>query len=236
MEQVMSALHDLLTEVAQTGHLPTEGQIGTVFRHGSSSERDGAGNGIRAAARRIAAIKRGDTDSDDHDADIAELIEDTTERFQHLTGEAADKPGGSRDLAAQIAKRQAEGVVGREKRSARAATNRKTREPLQELLAAATSGRAVKRSDLDELPVREDLSDGESADFYAGVHAAGNRIQQLRAVGNYASADRVAEETTLRLGGALAEPDNSDPNAHLTDPRELADAIRGTARDRGRAI
>jgi hypothetical protein len=39
----------------------------------------------------------------------------------------------------------------------------------------------------------------------------------------------------MRLGGALAEPDTTDPNAHLTDPRALADAIRGGARDRGRA-
>jgi hypothetical protein len=140
----------LLTEAAQTGHVPTDAQIGTVFRHGSSSERDGAMNGIRTAAKRIASIRRGDTDSDDHEADIAEVIEDVAERFQHLTDGAADKPSSSRDLAAQIAKRQAEGVAGREKRSAKAAVARKAREPLQELLAAATSGRAVKKSDLDE--------------------------------------------------------------------------------------
>jgi hypothetical protein len=203
MERTMSALHDLLTEVYPTGHLLTAAQIGTVFRHGSRSERDGGVNGIQATAKRIAAIQRGDTDSQDADADIAELVEDTVQRFSHLTGDTGDMPASSRDLAAQIAARRDEGSVGRERRADRAAAARKAREPLGELLVAASSGRAVRESDLDELTLRDGLGDAERVRFRNDVLAAGRKIATLRQVGNFASADRLAEETTVRKHSAL---------------------------------
>jgi hypothetical protein len=234
----LNKLNELYARVVETGRVPSDAEMGATLRRGSRSERDAAVDGLRREAKRILAIRTGDTDAVDEAAAIAEIVETTAQKYAAFieTDRDAVAMAEARGLAESIANHPRGGIVDQQKKAKQVRDQRAAREPLRELFAAASLGRGIRQADVAELDLGDDVTAEQRAAFSRDVLAAADRIRRFRDVGNYAQARRVGEDATERLGGILAEPRHEDPNAHLSDPRDLASAIMGDRRDRGQAV
>ena len=218
----MSPIRELLEGVSATGTLPSEADLAAALPStASASGRLGDKRGLLTEARKVKALRGPHAESDDPDAEIAEIIEAAEEKFSAgLADRLADQIRGLDNSSGAI-----------ERRRQQAQLQRKTVAPLAELLALAGKGDGVDMREVDRLALREGVSAEERNAWRQKVAAAGRRVATIYKSGALQNSRVVAQAAADELGDVLAPPRHVDPLADVDDPRQLADAI--FARRRG---
>lgn len=145
----MSPIRELLEGVSATGTLPSEADLAAALPStASASGRLGDKRGLLTEARKVKALRGPHAESDDPDAEIAEIIEAAEEKFSAgLADRLADQIRGLDNSSGAI-----------ERRRQQAQLQRKTVAPLAELLALAGKGDGVDMREVDRLALREGVS------------------------------------------------------------------------------
>ena len=213
-----NAIRELLEGVAATGELPTEADIAAALPSTSSaSGRAGDKRGLLTAARKVRALRGPHSESDDPAAEIDEVIAGVEEKFSPgLAGRMADQVRGARDNS----------TAAIEQRRQQAQRQRKTVEPLVEILKLAGPAGGVDMAEVDQLALRDDVTAEQRQQFRTHVAAAAKRVSTVHRSGAQGPARQIAEQAANELGGVLAPVVHRDPHGDLDDPHELANVIR----------
>jgi cytochrome c556 len=225
-------IRTLLETVIESDSLPTDSELQSEIQYGAYSERTAARKGVLAAARRIRKLSRGELDHDaaSVEAAIAEIIDDTADKYALHAADRHGEEATGRDAVPDILRARGSSSDAVERRREQVIARRKATEPLQELLNHAGRTGGVRAADLDTLTYRDDLTPEQLAQFRDRARAAGKRVATAYRSGAQGNARVIAQRAAEELSDFLAEPAKADPLADVDDPAAIAAAISARSR------